>query len=100
MEQAITLTIVYLLQRVGPVGHGLLVMGGLYWNGSSSLVSNFDTMAALMLIGGLVDVLALIMAWWITFTIVLTLLLCLGFGPVGIVPGTLRAKLQKSLIIC
>jgi hypothetical protein len=27
------------------------------------------------------------MAWWITFTLVATLLLCLGFGPKGIIPG-------------
>jgi hypothetical protein len=32
-------------------------------------------------------VLALVMTWWITFTVVVTLCLCLGFGPAGIVAG-------------
>jgi hypothetical protein len=27
------------------------------------------------------------MAWWITFTVVATLLLCFGFGPKGIIAG-------------
>ncbi len=34
-----------------------------------------------------IDVLALIMAWWITFTVVMTLIMCLGFGPRGIIAG-------------
>jgi hypothetical protein len=33
------------------------------------------------------DVIAIIMAWWIIFTIVATLLLCFGFGPKGIIAG-------------
>lgn len=33
------------------------------------------------------DVLALIMAWWITFTVVLLLLFALGFNPIGIGAG-------------
>lgn len=33
------------------------------------------------------DVLALVMAWWITFTVVLTLLWTVGFGPVGVGAG-------------
>jgi len=33
------------------------------------------------------DVLLLITVWWITFTVVVTLVLCLGFGPSGIVAG-------------
>jgi hypothetical protein len=34
------------------------------------------------------DVVAIILAWWITFTVVVTLLLTLGgFGPAGIIAG-------------
>ncbi|KGO43847.1 hypothetical protein PEX1_038840 [Penicillium expansum] len=35
------------------------------------------------------DILAAITAWWITFTLVMALLMFLGFGPVGIVAGLL-----------
>lgn len=27
------------------------------------------------------------MAWWITFTIVMTIIMCLGFGPGGVIAG-------------
>ena len=33
------------------------------------------------------DVLAIIFAWWITFTIVCTIIMSLGFGPAGIIAG-------------
>jgi hypothetical protein len=33
------------------------------------------------------DILILIMAWWISFTIVVILILSLGFGPAGVVAG-------------
>ncbi|XPS75412.1 hypothetical protein M3J09_007499 [Ascochyta lentis] len=42
-------------------------------------------------------VIAIIMAWWITFTIVATLLLCLGFGPKGIIPGSLAGAFQALM---
>ncbi|KAI7778466.1 hypothetical protein LA080_002070 [Diaporthe eres] len=32
-------------------------------------------------------VLAVIFAWWITFTIVCTIIMSLGFGPAGIIAG-------------
>ncbi|KAJ5673624.1 hypothetical protein N7507_002751 [Penicillium longicatenatum] len=41
------------------------------------------------------DILAVITAWWITFTVVVIIFLCLGFGPVGIVPGSLAAAFQS-----
>ena len=34
-----------------------------------------------------IDVLALVMAWWITFTVVLLLLFAIGFNPIGIGAG-------------
>ena len=45
----------------------------------------------------LTDVLALIMAWWITFTVVLVLVSALGFNPVGVGAGMtfLANKLQS-----
>ena len=36
--------------------------------------------------GGL-DVLAVVMAWWITFTVVIVIALSAGFGPSGIIAG-------------
>ncbi|UNI18287.1 hypothetical protein JDV02_004564 [Purpureocillium takamizusanense] len=42
-------------------------------------------------------VLAIVMAWAITFTAVCALLLCLGFGPIGIVAGTLAAAFQSYM---
>jgi len=41
--------------------------------------------------------LAVIAAWWITFTVVVTLLLTLGFGPAGIVVGSLAAAFQSFM---
>ncbi|KAJ5946435.1 hypothetical protein N7454_003274 [Penicillium verhagenii] len=41
------------------------------------------------------DILAAITAGWITFTVLMTVFLCLGFGPVGIVPGSLAAAFQS-----
>ncbi|KAJ6034992.1 hypothetical protein N7499_002210 [Penicillium canescens] len=43
------------------------------------------------------DVLAIITAWWITFSIVITIILCLGFGPGGIVTGSLAAAFQSFM---
>ncbi|KAH8123683.1 hypothetical protein ACSS6W_007295 [Trichoderma asperelloides] len=43
------------------------------------------------------DVLAVIMAWAITFTAVCTLILCLGFGPTGIGAGTIAAAFQSYM---
>ncbi|KAJ0421100.1 hypothetical protein BJY00DRAFT_283109 [Aspergillus carlsbadensis] len=40
------------------------------------------------------EVLTVITAWWITFTVVMTILLCLGFGPGGIVAGSIAAWFQ------
>lgn len=42
---------------------------------------------------GCSDVLAIIMAWWITFTIVATISACAGFGPVGIIGGVFLCHL-------
>ncbi|KAG5990305.1 hypothetical protein E4U43_004311 [Claviceps pusilla] len=43
------------------------------------------------------EVLAVILAWAVTFTAVCTLILCLGFGPVGIGAGTLAAAFQSYM---
>ncbi|PTB66819.1 hypothetical protein BBK36DRAFT_1198516 [Trichoderma citrinoviride] len=40
-------------------------------------------------------ILAVILAWAVTFTAVCTLILCLGFGPIGIGAGTLAAAFQS-----
>jgi hypothetical protein len=32
-------------------------------------------------------VLAVVMAWWITFTVVLVIALSMGFGPAGVIAG-------------
>lgn len=40
------------------------------------------------------DIVILITVWWITFTITITLVLCLGFGPYGVVAGE-----QKTLLV-
>ncbi|KAL6799966.1 hypothetical protein J3E68DRAFT_397035 [Trichoderma sp. SZMC 28012] len=42
-------------------------------------------------------ILAVIMAWAITFTAICTLIICLGFGPVGIGAGTLAAAFQSYM---
>lgn len=36
------------------------------------------------------EILILITLWWVTFTIVVTCVLCLGFGPSGVIPGELQ----------
>ncbi|OGE53457.1 hypothetical protein PENARI_c007G04040 [Penicillium arizonense] len=41
------------------------------------------------------DVLAIITAWWITFSIVITIILCLGFGPGGIVAGLSYSRVAR-----
>ncbi|PKX89357.1 uncharacterized protein P174DRAFT_445899 [Aspergillus novofumigatus IBT 16806] len=43
------------------------------------------------------DVLAAITAWWITFTIVITIIMSLGFGPAGVVAGSLAAGFQSFM---
>ncbi|KAB8078122.1 hypothetical protein BDV29DRAFT_166927 [Aspergillus leporis] len=43
------------------------------------------------------DVIAPITAWWITFTIVMTIIMTLGFGPSGIVAGSLAAAFQSFM---
>ncbi|KAF4612542.1 hypothetical protein G7Y89_g15590 [Cudoniella acicularis] len=40
-------------------------------------------------------VLAIVMAWWITFTLVMTICMTLGFGPAGIVAGSIAAGFQS-----
>ena len=63
------------------------------WVGSLSLVccSKIPTFAVATervgLVNAAADVLLLITVWWITFTVVVTLVLCLGFGPSGVVAG-------------
>lgn len=42
-------------------------------------------------------VLAIIFAWWITFTIVCTIIMSLGFGPAGIIAGTAAAAFQSFM---
>ncbi|OOQ91134.1 hypothetical protein PEBR_01075 [Penicillium brasilianum] len=41
------------------------------------------------------DVLAIITAWWITFTVVMILVFCVGFGSVGIAAGSAAAAFQS-----
>jgi hypothetical protein len=45
------------------------------------------------------DVLAIILAWSITFTVVIALLLTLGFGPSGIIAGRFAFALSSLRII-
>lgn len=42
------------------------------------------------------DVLAPIMAWWITFTVVLLLLFAVGFNPVGIGASTAHSQCRHA----
>ncbi|KAF2260578.1 hypothetical protein CC78DRAFT_555535 [Lojkania enalia] len=42
-------------------------------------------------------VIAIITAWWITFTLVTTLIMCLGFGPGGVVAGSAAAVFQSFM---
>ncbi|KAK0761331.1 hypothetical protein N5P37_006280 [Trichoderma harzianum] len=39
----------------------------------------------------------IVMAWAITFTAICTLIICLGFGPVGIGAGTFAAAFQSYM---
>lgn len=43
-----------------------------------------------------IDVLLLITVWWVTFTAVVTLGLCLGFGPRGIAAGKQLTSTRPS----
>ncbi|PYH94032.1 hypothetical protein BO71DRAFT_399203 [Aspergillus ellipticus CBS 707.79] len=43
------------------------------------------------------DVIAIIMVWWVTFTVVTTIIICLGFGPAGVVAGSLAAAFQSFM---
>ncbi|KAH8700431.1 hypothetical protein BGW36DRAFT_374121 [Talaromyces proteolyticus] len=43
------------------------------------------------------DVLAIITAWWITFTVVMTIIMTLGFGPGGIIAGSIAAGFQSFM---
>lgn len=45
----------------------------------------------------IIDVLLLLTVWWISFTIVATLILIAGFGPAGVCPGK---KHLSSSILC
>jgi hypothetical protein len=45
----------------------------------------------------MLDVLAVILAWAITFTVVCTLILCLGFGPIGIGAGMSPRSKQTTV---
>ncbi|KAH9909510.1 hypothetical protein F4778DRAFT_711734 [Xylariomycetidae sp. FL2044] len=38
-----------------------------------------------------------LVAWTITFTVLVTLALCLGFGPAGVLPGSLAAAFQSAM---
>ncbi|OTB01762.1 hypothetical protein M426DRAFT_14217 [Hypoxylon sp. CI-4A] len=38
-----------------------------------------------------------IIAWAITFTVLVTLMLCAGFGPAGVIPGSLAAAFQSAM---
>ncbi|PSN59009.1 hypothetical protein BS50DRAFT_509338 [Corynespora cassiicola Philippines] len=42
-------------------------------------------------------IIAIITAWWITFTLVATIVLCFGFGPSGVVAGSLAATFQSFM---
>ena len=50
-------------------------------------MSQIVNLIALPMTDRLTDVLAPIMAWWITFTVVLLLLFAVGFNPIGIGAG-------------
>jgi len=41
------------------------------------------------------QVLAVIMTWWISFSVIFILLFCVGFNPVGIGAGTMAAVFQS-----
>ena len=70
--------------RFGP---GPLIKAPISWIGLSSLVGNYWHSGFGRINNRLTDVLAPIMAWWITFTVVLLLLFAVGFNPIGIGAG-------------
>jgi hypothetical protein len=43
------------------------------------------------------DVLAILMAWWITFTLVITVLMTMGFGPGGVLSGKFSHRIDRYL---
>ncbi|KAL2802652.1 hypothetical protein BJX63DRAFT_414522 [Aspergillus granulosus] len=43
------------------------------------------------------EVLRILTAWWITFTVVMIILLSLGFGPAGVVAGSIAAWFQSFM---
>ncbi|GAP86791.1 putative transmembrane protein [Rosellinia necatrix] len=42
-------------------------------------------------------VFAIVITWAVTFTLICSLVLCLGFGPVGVGAGTLAAAFQSAM---
>lgn len=57
------------------------------WLAQPRKSASFGHQSPVQLIYPSPDILAIIFAWWITFTIVCTIIMSLGFGPVGIIPG-------------
>lgn len=49
-----------------------------------------------MILIGMKDILAIITAWWITFTVVMILVFCVGFGSVGIAAGLANPPVKIS----
>lgn len=94
MALATLFTIALCLRKFGL---GSLAIGIMSWNGSSSLASAQGWMAVPIKTDLSADVLALIMAWWITFTVVMSLLMTVGFGPVGVGAGTSEGPGKSSL---
>ncbi|EHK50402.1 uncharacterized protein TrAtP1_007488 [Trichoderma atroviride] len=64
------------------------------WNNGSQLLELMDSFTQWL---SQPHVLAVIMAWAVTFTAVCTLILCLGFGPAGIGAGTMAAAFQSFM---
>lgn len=65
-------------------------MGITSLNGSSNLVCDCAVLYFIIRTDRTLDVLAPIMAWWITFTVVILLLFAVGFNVPGIGAGTSR----------
>ncbi|KAJ0120876.1 uncharacterized protein J7T55_015612 [Diaporthe amygdali] len=42
-------------------------------------------------------ILAVVLAWWITFTVICTIILVIGFGPAGVIAGTAAAAFQSFM---
>ncbi|KAF3760208.1 hypothetical protein M406DRAFT_358542 [Cryphonectria parasitica EP155] len=42
-------------------------------------------------------ILAVVIAWAVTFTLTCTIIMCLGFGPVGIIAGSAAAAFQSFM---